>query len=92
MQPKGSFLPELYLLRHEPKARPIGRAGHITIAKTLRRLLDPPLELGAIGKRLRLVRSPRADLAVTRAGGKVSVSLVVCYHFNYALNADLPVE
>src|SRR5919108_2050579 len=54
MQPKRPLLPELYTLRHNAKAGPRWRPGHLRLSKAARKLLDPPLQLGAAGERLRL--------------------------------------
>ena len=77
MQPKRPFLPEFYALRHDPKAGPMRRARHRAFGKAARKLLHPPLELGAAGERLRLVRGPGADLTVARPAGEIGVGLLV---------------
>src|SRR5205823_1594951 len=92
MQPKRPLLPELYAPGYDPEAGPICRARYCTLAKAARIRLNPPLELGAVFERARLVRGPGADLAVVRTAGEIGVGFVVRDPLDRTFDTNLPVQ
>src|ERR1700757_2483353 len=92
MQPKWPLLPELDGNRHNSKAGPMRRTRHCAFWKPPRELFHSALELGAAGERLRLIRSPCADLTVARPAGEIAVGFLVGDHLDRTLDTDLTVQ
>ena len=92
MQPMGPSQPEFDSLGCEAIARPEWGTGYVPAIEFFRRLREPIFQDFPGGKRLRLTRSPRPNLAFARAGGEIGVRLFRRYLFNQSFRPDLFAE
>ena len=92
MQAAWTRLPEFDSLRLQSKARPVRRASDVASIELFLVVGNTLCEILGVLDRLALNRSPGADLTFARAGGEVSVGLIIGNNLDRTLGADLHLE